>query len=353
MIRLLPVSKLWQVARYLHLNSRNGEGIYPFYASVKVTDRCGFRCPFCDVWRKPADDLDTEGMIRVLRNLGSSSIVLTSIEGGEPLLRKDIEILLEEASRQPYYILFTTSVRNLLDYPLKQYSRWIDFFHVSIDEGHDNLELFEILPELVKLPWIVCVQTVVRDCDLERLSEKVDYCAASGAKILIMPAVELDEAQHDFPDPVRFRSQVTALKMRYPHTVLTPRRYLDALNGESRCSAASIIIDSDGGLFYPCRTLGEKTINLVETSLIQYLESSEAAERRSTMKTCSRQCGWYQYFAIDFFTAPGEVLESLGPYWGDLLGWRLKSRPNGKKHVPLAISRKPEQDPSSRRPMQR
>ena len=123
MIRLLPLSKMLVTARYLYENRRAGQGIYPFYASLKVTDRCQFHCSFCNVWRQPARDLDTNGMIQVLRNLGRSSIVLTSIEGGEPLLRKDIEVLLEEASRQPYYILFTTSAMNLLSYPLDRFSR--------------------------------------------------------------------------------------------------------------------------------------------------------------------------------------------------------------------------------------
>lgn len=317
MIRLLPLPKLLQTARYLYLNRRAGAGIYPFYASLKVTDRCSFHCSFCNVWRQPARDLDTEGIIKVLRNLGQSSVVLTSIEGGEPLIRKDIEILLEEASRQPYYILFTTSARDLLNYPLERLSAWIDFLHVSIDEGHDNLALFDVLPKLVDYPWIVCVQTVVRKGEIKLLIEKVEACAHSQAKILIMPAVELDGAEHVFPDAAEFRREVLSLKQQYPHTVLTPRRYLDALNGESGCSAASIIIDSDGGLFYPCRTLNEKPVNLTEVLLLEYLESEDAANRRMAMASCSRHCGWYQYFAIDFFTAPGEIIESLGPYWGE------------------------------------
>jgi MoaA/NifB/PqqE/SkfB family radical SAM enzyme len=318
MIRMLPFSKLARTARYLYLNSRSGRGIYPFYASLKVTDRCGFHCSFCNVWLDPAKDLDTSGVVKVLRNLGRSSVVLTSIEGGEPLLRKDIEAILEEAHRQPFYLLFTTSQRNLLEYPLERYSRWIDFLHVSIDEGHDNLNLFSALPDLTRLPWIVCVQTVVREGELEALTEKVEICAASGVKILVMPAVELDGAEHRFPDAGRFRSEVASLTRRFPRTLTTPRRYLEALNGESGCSAASIIIDSDGGLFYPCRTLGDKPVNLTEVDLRDYLTSAGAQEKRSAMASCSRRCGWYQYFAIDFFTAPGEVAESLGPYWGEL-----------------------------------
>jgi MoaA/NifB/PqqE/SkfB family radical SAM enzyme len=321
MIRLLPATKMARTARYLYLNRRHGQGIYPFYASLKVTDRCKFHCSFCNVWREPARDLDTDGVIRVMRNLGQSSVVLTSLEGGEPLLRKDIETILEEAHRQPFYLLFTTSERNLTTYPLERYSRWIDFLHVSIDEGHDNLELLKILPELAQLPWTLCVQTVVRKGELDALASKVEVCAAAGAKILVMPAVELDGAEHVFPDPKAFRSEVLALKQHFPRTVITPLRYLDALNGESGCSAASIIVDCDGGLFYPCRTLGGKPVNLTETSLMDYLVSPDAEQRRQAMKTCSRACGWYQYFAIDFFTSPGEALESLKPYWADLFGY--------------------------------
>ncbi len=344
MIRLLPPSKLWRVAKYLHRNRRSGEGRYPFYASFKVTDRCGFHCSFCNVWKDPAKDLDTDGVRKVLRNLGQSSVVLTSIEGGEPLLRKDIEAILEEASRQPYYLLFTTSVRNILEYPLHRYSDWIDLFHISIDEGHDNLELFDALPELVNFPWIVCVQTVVRAQDLKNLPEKVERCAVSGAKILVMPAVALDDAEHDYPDPAIFRTEVMEMKRRFPNTILTPRRYLNALNGESGCSAASIIIDSDGGLFYPCRTLVDKPVNLTETSLIEYIESADSAERRKVMNDCRRLCGWYQYFAIDFFTAPGEILETLRPYWADLLGLRSKNRQTANKHAAVEISRISDQD---------
>lgn len=335
MMRLLPTSKLLRTARYLYRNRRLGQGVYPFYASLKVTDRCRFHCSFCNVWRQPARDLDTDEMIQVLHNLGQSSIVLTSFEGGEPLLRKDIDLLLEAASHQPFYLLFTTSAKDLLDYPLKDFSRWIDFLHVSIDEGHDNLELFEALPHLAQFPWVVCVQTVVRQGELSKLGEKVERCAASAAKILIMPAVELDGAESCFPEPNDFSREVLRLKQSFPRTVITPRRYLEALQGRSGCSAASIIIDSDGGLFYPCRTLGEKPINLTETPLLDYLESPRAAVQRERMKTCARSCGWYQYFAIDFFTAPDEVMASLSPYWRDFL--KIRSRPRVTPPQPLAL----------------
>jgi len=349
MIRLLPAAKLWKVARCLLHNRQNREGVFPFYASFKITDMCGFRCPFCNVWKNPAEELNTDGIIKVLENIGQSSVILTSIEGGEPLLRKDIEPILEAASKQPFYLLFTTSVKNVLKYPWHRYSQWIDLFHLSIDEGHDNVELLDILPQLVTYPWILCVQTVVRDVDMPFMREKVAKCAAAGAKILLMPSVELDEAEHTFPDRSNFRQEVLTLKKHYPNTVLTPRKYLDALIGESGCSAATIIVDCDGGLYYPCRTLNEKPVNLLDNPLMDYLETDDAAKRRKTMQACSRLCGWYQYFAIDFFTAPGEIIDSLRPYWAELLGFRTPGTPEIPKHGSLEIPRYSNEDSASGR----
>ncbi len=54
---------------------------FPFYASFKVTLRCMYSCEFCNCWRGPKNDLPTEDIIKILQNLGRSSIMMTSFEG--------------------------------------------------------------------------------------------------------------------------------------------------------------------------------------------------------------------------------------------------------------------------------
>lgn len=287
--------------------------IYPYYASFKLTDRCLFRCPFCNVWRNPAPELSTERVKKVLQNLADCSLFLVSMEGGEPLLRDDISEILEFAGRMPYFVLFTTSQRDLLSYPWEEYTRHIDFLHVSIDEGHNNLHLFDSLSDLVKFRSIVTVQTVVAEGEIPYLREKVEKCRAVGAKILVMPAVVLDDAKNVFPDWEDFKNEVLKLKKEFPQTVTTPRGYFANVEAE-KCSSSSIIIDCDGGLFYPCRTLKNKMVNLSETSLKEFLTSKEAGEARKTMSECTRNCGWYQYFAIDVFTSPLDILDGIRPY---------------------------------------
>ena len=309
----LPSYKWLQTAKFIAANKLSGRAIYPFYASLKVTDRCEFRCPFCNVWKFPAPDEPTDKLKSLLENLGRSSILLTSFEGGEPLLRDDIGELLEFAHQQPYFVLFTTSQRNLLDYPLQDLTKYIDFFHISIDEGHDNLEMFDLLPELVKFPSVVCVQTVVRNEDLMDLTWKVERCDSAGAKILIMPAVHLERTANHFPDFDHFENQVLSLRKRYPGTIITPRNYFREFR-KGRCSTASIIIDADGRLYYPCRTMMDKAVNLIEVDLMTFLRSSEAHERRKLIDSCTENCGWYQYFATHVYTSFSGIWDAISPH---------------------------------------
>ncbi|MBN2857920.1 MAG: radical SAM protein [Candidatus Delongbacteria bacterium] len=312
-IRKLKAGKYTEALYYSAKNAFDEK--YPFYASLKVTSRCHFACKFCDMKNFQTPDLPAEDIKKIIRNIGRSSVFLLSLEGGEPLLRKDIEEILIEAHRQPFYLLFTTSQKNLLEYPWERYQKYIDFLHISIDEGHGNLELFDRLNEINKFNMVVCVQTVVAKEDQDRLEEKVSKCYYSGSKILIMPAVALDGAENCFPDFDRLEKQIRKFKKAYPETIITPNSYFSAVRKKhGGCSPSSIIIDADGSLFYPCRTLMNKTIRLQDTDLMKYLETGGAAELRKQMASCTRQCAWYQYFATSRFSSISDFFDATGPY---------------------------------------
>ena len=82
---------------------------------------------------------------------------------------------------------------------------------------------------------------------------------------------------------------------------------------KGKCSSASIIIAPDGRLYYPCHILGQKGPDLRVTDLSEWLKSNEAANMRKMMKRCDRNCGWYQYYAIDSYTSISSVVEALRP----------------------------------------
>jgi len=311
-MRLLPLKSYIPTVRGLIANRMAGEAVYPFYASFKITSRCHFGCPFCNVRRDRSADRSTADIKAVLDNLSRSSVLMTSFEGGEPLLRDDIGELLQYARTCGFYLLFTTSARDLMDQPLREYAPYIDFLHVSIDEGHDNLCMFEALPRLCELPVQVSVQTVVTRDTVGCLADKVRRCREAGANIVIIPASPMEGAQNCFPDMDALRRTVEDLRRNYPGTIHTPRKFFDAYAGR-RCSPASVIIASDCRLYYPCHILGTKGPDLTVTDLNTWLAGDEARAMRRRMRACTRNCGWYQYYSIDSYVSPITVWESLMP----------------------------------------
>ncbi|MBN2790539.1 MAG: radical SAM protein [Candidatus Delongbacteria bacterium] len=328
----MPIKKIRKLSfsRYLEVLKCSGRNFinekFPFYASLKVTSRCHFNCKFCDMKYFQTPDIPTDEIKKIIRNLGRSSLFLLSLEGGEPLLRNDIEDILKETYKQPFYLLFTTSQKNILDYPWYRYQKYIDFLHISIDEGHDNMHLFDSLKEINKFDMIVCVQTVVAKEDQPYVEDKVKQCYDSGSKILLMPAVHLDNTDDHFPDFDKLEKEIIRLKKKYPETIITPNSYFkEVRKKKGGCSPSSIIIDADGSLFYPCRTLKKKTIKLQEDDLMDFLNSSQAINDRKTMANCTRQCGWYQYFATSRFSGVSDFLDATGPYMREFfLGKKTK-----------------------------
>ena len=85
---------------------------------ISVTDRCNFRCVYCmpkhifgrDYPFLPrADLLSFEEIERIARAFVAQGIQKIRITGGEPLLRKDIEHLIERLARLPVEIALTTN----------------------------------------------------------------------------------------------------------------------------------------------------------------------------------------------------------------------------------------------------
>jgi MoaA/NifB/PqqE/SkfB family radical SAM enzyme len=289
------------------------KSVFPFYASFKLTSKCHFGCPFCNVKKDPVPDLSTADIKAILRNLSRSPVLMTSFEGGEPLLRPDIEELLVYARRRcNFYLLFTTSAKDLLSYPIDRYSQYIDFLHVSIDEGHDNLALFDSLRELSALQLGLSVQTVVTPDTLNALDDKVRICRENGANIVVIPAAVMDNAKDCFPNMDRLERKVRRLRKRYPDTIHTPAGFFNAYR-RGKCSSASVIIAPDGRLYYPCHILGKKGPDLRIADLSEWLTSKDAADMRGMMMRCERNCGWYQYYAIDSYTSISSVVDALRP----------------------------------------
>lgn len=103
----------------------------PYHVQWLLTRRCNYRCVGCEVWRQQdSRELSTEEVkkgLDILRELGTLEVVLS---GGDPLLRDDIEEIVEYASRR-----FITTVYDNGSMALKKLDalRKADFVAISVD----------------------------------------------------------------------------------------------------------------------------------------------------------------------------------------------------------------------------
>jgi MoaA/NifB/PqqE/SkfB family radical SAM enzyme len=313
-MKKLPYNKYIKTLGYAFSNYLRKECIYPFYASYKVTHKCGLKCEFCNVWMEKTPDLKKEDVFKVIDNLANSSIIVLSIEGGDPLIRKDLDEILKYAHQKPFILFFTTNGHLLDKRPMKEYGKDIDFLHISIDEGHKNLNFLDRLEEFQSYGPEICIQIVVTKQTIPTLEEKVKRVYEVNARTVVMPACHLDGTDDFYPNPKDFRNEIMKLKKKYPNTITTPKGFLNNIDKEHGCSTSSIIIDSDGGLFYPCRTVGKRFYNFTQGSFMDFLKTDIAKQARIDMKNCNRSCGWYQYFATDVFSSPISFASSFSPY---------------------------------------
>jgi MoaA/NifB/PqqE/SkfB family radical SAM enzyme len=103
----------------------------PYHAQWMLTRKCNYRCRGCNVWREQGQkELSTNEIkkgLNILKDIGVVEIVLS---GGNPLLREDIEEIVEYSSR-----LFITTVYDNGSMAAQRIDalRRADFVAISID----------------------------------------------------------------------------------------------------------------------------------------------------------------------------------------------------------------------------
>jgi PqqA peptide cyclase len=84
----------------------------PYTLVAELTYRCPLRCVYCSNpvdWSRHADALDAEDWLRVFREAEALGVVQLNLTGGEPLLRDDLERLVEGARGLDLYTNLITS----------------------------------------------------------------------------------------------------------------------------------------------------------------------------------------------------------------------------------------------------
>ncbi len=178
--------------------SLDGLGM-PLWLVLELTYKCPLKCPWCS---NPVDfnryrsELTTEewkDVLRQGRKLGSLQLGFT---GGEPMLRKDLEELVEEADRLGYYTNLITSgvglnarrLRDLKKAGLKQVQLSIQACDQELNEKLVGVDVFAHKVEIARaikaegLPMVLNVP--VSRYNIDQTEHLIDLAADLGVEYL-------------------------------------------------------------------------------------------------------------------------------------------------------------------------
>jgi len=165
----------------------------PHHVQWMITRRCNYRCKGCNVWSDQVkEELSTEDVKRgldVLRKLGVIEIVLS---GGNPLLREDIDEILEYASR---FFITTIYDNGSMAYKKIEALRNADFVAISIDslnpEKHDYIkgvkgawkQAMKSVETLHKNKINVAVSPTISQLNIHEIPEITEYFTDRGIPV--------------------------------------------------------------------------------------------------------------------------------------------------------------------------
>jgi radical SAM family uncharacterized protein len=264
------------VLRSLQRSLRNLAGEKsPVIAGHKLLYRCNLECKMCPFWRREDEELlGLADEVRVMDALARAGVSFLGFEGGEPLLRRDVGEILEEAHHRFHTSLVTNGW--LLAHRLPEIAPNLDLLFVSLDgigATHDRLRgiprsfaraVEGMRASRSEVPTIIS-HTVTRD-NLEEAEKVVELAEQLEVGMTVQIAYDYRTADPMSPERAKLRPTIERLRdlRKSGAPLLESVDYFDALLGSWyegrpwRCKPwLTINIDPSGRIVLPCYVLQE------------------------------------------------------------------------------------------------
>ncbi len=128
------------------VNQAGHELTPPLWLLCELTYKCPLQCPYCSNPTDIAaykDELSTDDWIRVMREARAMGAAQIGFSGGEPLVRKDLEILIAEARKLGFYSNLITSGVGMDEDRIKAFKEaGLDHIQISFQASNEELNNF-------------------------------------------------------------------------------------------------------------------------------------------------------------------------------------------------------------------
>ncbi len=230
------------------------------YVRISVTDRCDFRCVYCMseemTFLPRAQILTLEELALVARAFVELGVVKVRLTGGEPLVRRDIDTLVEEIGALPGLRDFamTTNGSGLVKQAERLREAGLKRLNISLDSL--DPQRFRELTRTGELERVIEGIRAARDAGFDRIKlnavvlkgrnddevlDLVEFARDEGVDISFIEEMPLgDVSDHRRDETYCSSDEVQALiESRYPlvpttETTLGPSRYFRMADSESR-----------------------------------------------------------------------------------------------------------------------
>ncbi len=82
---------------------------HPLMVTLSITDRCNFRCEYCNLPGMDRDEMSTADWLRAIDELAAAGMMRVSLMGGEPLVRKDVGVFIDRLRHHGVNIAMNTN----------------------------------------------------------------------------------------------------------------------------------------------------------------------------------------------------------------------------------------------------
>lgn len=261
----------------------------PVVVSWAITHRCNLRCVYCDVPDHKLPELSTAQALALVEDMGALGTCAVSINGGEAMLRPDIEVIARRIRELGMALSITTNGTYLprrlgvLDH-LYRLQLSVDGPR-EIHERQRGVGTWESVTNAVaavrKHGTRLLLSVVLTRHNLHYIDAILDLAHEWGAKVNFLPvspvhAFDIDHEKHSpTPEAMRAAFAYIADRARRGAPILGSQSAFDylkswPLGGRIPCFAGSglVKIAADGNVF-PCAMLEHKTkgISAVEHGL--------------------------------------------------------------------------------------
>lgn len=265
----------------------------------EITKDCNLRCLHCIIGDRRSRELTTqESIITVSRiaQLGGKNLRLT---GGEPLMRKDLGLIIQEAHTSGLGLDLITNGTMLDDDFLRKYGHYIKHIAISIDgqkqtheyirgkgsHGKSMLAVKKVMDFGIGLSVYVTIHSLNENC-IDILVEKL---ISAGVRSFHFNEINIEgrasENRYLLLEPKK-----TASRLKHLLSQLNGIMDIGEVSSDSKCSISpeSVYLQSDGKI-YACVEIALKT---PEQKIAHILESETKGKmtrffsKRSAQELC-------------------------------------------------------------------